>query len=324
MRVLSIDGGGVRGLLPASLIAEIEQRTGKRTHELFDLMVGTSIGAITVMSLAAPDPEDPRKPRQSALELVDFYSEVAPRIFSVSVSRWLRTGDRLLHEKYPNEALEQVLADAFGDTALGDALTPVMVTAFDTENRRPMMFKSEQARREPEWNLPMRTVGRGAIAAPTLFEPLHLDLATGEHPTCVDGAIYANNPAMCAYVEALKMDPGSKVFMVSIGTGLPDRRDPYEEVREWGLVHWAQPLLDFAAAGTNLAVNHQLEHLLEPHCYHRLQAFIGRKHLRVDDAGYANLKSVRDAAAALITERDRDLETICERLCRQEATVDSS
>lgn len=311
-------------MLPATLIAEIERRTGKRTHELFDLMVGTSIGGITVMALAAPDPEDPRKPRQNAAELVDFYAEVAPRIFSVSISRWLRTGDRLLHEKYPNEALEQVLEDAFGDVALAEALTPVMVTAFDTEHRRPLMFKSEAARREPEWNLPMRTVGRAAIAAPTLFEPLHLEVPTGEHPTCVDGAVYANNPAMCAYVEALKMDPSASVFMVSIGTGLPDRRHPYEEVKEWGLVRWAQPLLDFAASGVNLTVNHQLEHLLQPHSYHRLQAFIGTKHLRADDAGYANLKTVRDAAAALIAERDRDLETICGRLCRQTAAAGSS
>lgn len=78
MRVLSIDGGGIRGLLPATLVTEIEARSGKRAHELFDLMVGTSIGGITVMGLTAPDRNDPRKPRYSAWEILDFYAEAAP------------------------------------------------------------------------------------------------------------------------------------------------------------------------------------------------------------------------------------------------------
>jgi patatin-like phospholipase/acyl hydrolase len=324
VRVLSIDGGGVRGLLPAAIIAEIEARTGKPTHELFDLMVGTSIGGIAVMALTAPDREDPGKPRHSAAELVEFYTEIAPRIFSVSVSRWVRTGDRLLHEKYPNEILDQVLDEAFADTTLAEALTPIMVTAFDTESRRPLMFKSEEAKREPASNLPMRIVGRAAVAAPTLFEPVHLKMANGEHATCVDGGIYANNPAMCAYVEALKMGSGANVLMVSIGTGLPDRSLSYEEVRKWGLFHWAEPLLDFSASGVNLAVNHQLEHLLGRQSYYRLQAFIGQKHLRMDDAHDTNLKMVRDAATALITERDSDLETICECLLEQPVATDYS
>src|SRR5918911_2084162 len=98
MRVLSIDGGGIRGLLPATLVGEIEARTGKATHELFELMVGTSVGGITVMGLTVPDGKDPRRPRYSAAELVEFYAEDAPRIFSATVPRQLRTGGSLLHE----------------------------------------------------------------------------------------------------------------------------------------------------------------------------------------------------------------------------------
>lgn len=75
-----------------------------------------------------------------------------------------------------------------------------MVTAYDTEKRRPLMFKREKAKREPEWNLPM-----------------------------------------CAYAEALKRIARKDLSMVSLGTGAPTRPLPYEEVREWGLVHWARP-----------------------------------------------------------------------------------
>jgi hypothetical protein len=266
------------------------------------------------MGLTAPDREDPRRPRYSAMELVDFYAEDAPRIFSASVPRQLHTAGSLLHEKYPDEVLEEVLEEVFGDTPLAAALAPAMVTAYDTERRRPLMFKSEKAKREPEWNLPMRIVGRAAIAAPTFFEPLRLEAATGERWTCVDGAVYANNPAMCAYVEALKIFPCSDLFMVSIGTGMPTRPLPYDEVRAWGLVHWARPLLDVTVDGTNHAVNHQLEHLLQPHAYYRLQAYIGHKHMPLDDVAPTNLKTVREAAGKLIAERDSDFDAICERL----------
>jgi hypothetical protein len=88
-----------------------------------------------------------------------------------------------------------------GDTPLAAALSPAMVTAYDTEKRRPLMFKSEKAKREPEWNLPM-----------------------------------------CAYAEALKRIARKDLSMVSLGIGAPTRPLPYEEVREWGLVHWARPL----------------------------------------------------------------------------------
>jgi uncharacterized protein len=321
MRVLSIDGGGVRGLLPATLIAELEARAGKPAHELFDLMVGTSIGGIMVLALTVPDREDPRRPRFSGRKLIDFYAETAPQIFAASVPRKLLTGDSLLHEKYSDEALQEILADGFGDVLLSAALSPVMVTAYDTERRRPMMFKSEKAKVDPERNHRMRLVARAAIAAPTFFEPVRLETATGER-TVVDGGIYANNPAMCAYAEAMKTGAGDDLFMVSIGTGSPALAFRYDEIRDWGLVHWARPLLDFAISGVNHAVNHQLEHLLAPHCYYRLQAHIGHQHLRVDDVG--SLTRTRDAAAKLIAERDGDLDAICERLLQGTAALDAS
>jgi patatin-like phospholipase/acyl hydrolase len=314
LRVLSIDGGGIRGLLPATLVAEIEARAGKPAHELFDLMVGTSIGGTTVLGLTAPEREDRRKARYSASEIVAFFAEAAPRIFSTSVPRRLRTGDSLLHQKYPNELLDEVLEDLFGDTLMAAALAPTMVTSYDTERRRPLMFKSEKAKSEAGWNLLMRIVARAAVAAPTFFEPVRLETATGEQQTCIDAGLYANNPAMCAYAEARKRVPPEEVFMVSIGTGAPTRPLPYEEVRTWGLAHWGRLFLDLTFDGINHAVDHQLQHLLRPHAYHRLQAYLGDKHLRLDDVAPTNLQAMRDAAAKLIAERDSDLDAICEQL----------
>jgi predicted acylesterase/phospholipase RssA len=321
MRVLSIDGGGIRGLLPATIVAEIEARSGRPAHELFDLMVGTSIGGITVLALAAPDLNDRGRARYSAVEILDVYGEVGPRIFSTTLARRLRTGDSLLHEKYSSEAVMEVLDELFDDTPMAAALSPAMVTSYDLESRLPLMFKTEKAKVEPEWNLPMRTVGRAAIAAPTFFEPLQLEITPGDLRTVVDGGVYANNPAMCAYAEALKTIARKDLFMVSIGTGAPTQPLPYEEVREWGLVHWARPLLDLTFDGINHAVNHQLEHLLRPHCYYRLQAFIGNRHMRLDDVSRANRQVMAEAAVKLIAEHDRDFDVIAEELLARAPTT---
>lgn len=313
VKVLSIDGGGIRGILPVVLIAEIERRTGRPSHELFDLIVGTSVGGVTALALARPDPEQPDKPFFTGENLTRFYHEAGPRIFSVSIRRKLQTGGSLVHEKYPTEVIEATLEEYFGSTLLSEAMTEVLITAFDTEVREPLMFKSRHAKADPTRDLPMRLVGRGAMAAPTFFEPARMEYRGGP-VTVVDGGVFANNPAMCAYAEALKTVARKDLFMVSLGTGAPTRPLPYKEIRDWGLAHWARPLLDVGFDGVNHAVDHQLEVLLRPRQYFRFQASFKEHHLHLDDAGVENMTVLREAAHRLIDERSEDLDLICERL----------
>src|SRR5665809_42463 len=119
-RVLSIDGGGIRGLIPAKLLAEIERRTEKPVSELFDLTAGTSTGGILTLALAMPAEG---VPAWSAQELIGLYEREGPHIFSRSLRHRIRSADGLLDERYPADGLERALDTYFGTARLSEALT---------------------------------------------------------------------------------------------------------------------------------------------------------------------------------------------------------
>src|SRR3954469_18377138 len=102
MRVLSIDGGGIRGVIPALVLTELERRAGRRTFELFDLIAGTSTGGILACALCAPDP-------LPASQLVGLYEERGPDIFDRSLFQRIKSAEGLIDEKYDAAGLEAAL-----------------------------------------------------------------------------------------------------------------------------------------------------------------------------------------------------------------------
>src|SRR3954451_24731962 len=140
MNVLSVDGGGIRGVIPAMVLSNLEERTGKHTSELFDLFGGTSAGAIIALALTAPGADG--RPRWTANDLVDLYLSDGPRIFHHSIGRTLESGLGLLDDKYDAKPLDEALAQYLGDARLSAAVTDVMVTSYDLEHRKPFFFKS--------------------------------------------------------------------------------------------------------------------------------------------------------------------------------------
>jgi patatin-like phospholipase/acyl hydrolase len=128
-KVLSIDGGGIRGIIPAMVLAEIEERTGKPIYETFDLIAGTSTGGILALGLAVPG--DGGKPRYTARELIELYEEEGSSIFSGRAG----TIRNLFEERYPSASVEEVLERYFGEARLKDALTTVFVTGYEIQLR---------------------------------------------------------------------------------------------------------------------------------------------------------------------------------------------
>src|SRR3954449_6127259 len=102
MRVLSIDGGGIRGLIPALVLAEVERRSQKQVYELFDLIAGTSTGGILACALCAPAP-------LPAEQLIPPYEDAGPTIFDRSIWQRIRSAEGLLDEKYDAGALDRAL-----------------------------------------------------------------------------------------------------------------------------------------------------------------------------------------------------------------------
>ncbi len=228
VKILAIDGGGIRGVIPAMILERLEQLTGKATHELFDLIAGTSTGGILALGLTAPNPAG--EARYSAHDLVELYFSEGRTIFPQPL--WRRVpgfglAADVMDEKYPAAGIEDVLERYFGDTMLSEALTDVLVTSYAIERRTPFFFKSRHASTEDRratHDFAMRDVARSTSAAPTYFEPAVVNAARAERQdyyALVDGGVFANNPSLCALAEAKTMLGAdlSEILLVSLGTG---------------------------------------------------------------------------------------------------------
>jgi hypothetical protein len=310
VRVLSIDGGGIRGIIPAMILAEIERRTGKRIWELFSLIAGSSTGGIIALGLTKPL-EDGQP--YTAADLVGLYETEGEHIFSRAVWHRARAVGNVFEEKYPSTGVEEVLERYFGEARLKDALTDVLISSYEIERRLPFFFRSSRARTKPDYDFLMKQVARATSAAPTYFEPLKIDVKTTgveDYYALIDGGVYANNPALCAYVEAIstheRRDP-TDFLVVSLGTGQLTRRLPYDEAKDWGIARWAQPVLSVVFDGVSNTVDFQMRQLLtcdDPHDhYYRFQTTLNAGNDDMDDASRTNIR-----------DHGKDLTALCAQL----------
>jgi patatin-like phospholipase/acyl hydrolase len=342
IKILSIDGGGIRGIIPALVLAEIEYLTKRPASQLFDLIAGTSTGGIIALGVTVPrEAEGAGKPepRWSAQQLADLYESEGPNIFHRSLLRTVATVDGLIEEKYAATGLEAALERYMGDTRLSQALADVLIPSYDIQRHEPFFYKSFQPRartgpgprdstvKEPDTtaaspstsDYPMTVVGRSTSAAPTYFDPEHVEGQTSpEAPAdyaLVDGGTFANNPAMCAYAEALRNRPGADVLVVSLGTGRLTESIPFREAKRWGLVQWARPVLGVIMDGSSAAVDYQLDELLGADIGHfRFQTVLEGVSDRLDDANPANIEGLRRLAEQSIKTDAARLAAVCKRL----------
>ncbi len=318
-RILSIDGGGIRGLIPAVILKHIEEEVGRPVADCFDLIAGTSTGGVLAVALTRAS-GDGHTPRWSAEELAALYEREGPGIFDRSLFQRIESGWGVADEKYPRENLESALDEYLGDARLKDALTEVLVTAYEMEQRFPFFFKRRKARENPEWDFPVKSVAYATSAAPTYFEPLKLETAgSAGYYSLIDGGVYANNPALCAYVEARKHFGASRVMLVSLGTGELTRALTYDDVKDWGLRQWIwphTPILSVMFDGMADTIDYQLEELLEKDLYFRFQPKLDRAKDDMDNASEKNLRALRLQATRLLAQRDvrEQFERLCQRL----------
>jgi patatin-like phospholipase/acyl hydrolase len=305
MRILAIDGGGIRGLIPALVLTEVERRAGRRVFELFDLIAGTSTGGILACALCAPDP-------LPASELVTLYEHEGPEIFERSLFHRIRSADGLLDEKYDAASLERALARFVEHKRLKDTRPDLIVPSYDTALPGPYFFKTTKAKRSPEADdFPLSVVARATSAAPTYFEALELD-----DRALVDGGVFATNPAMCALAEALdreEVEPRD-VVLLSLGCGERTEKHSFDEIKDWGLAKWARPILDVVFDGVSDAVDYQLERVLGPERYWRLQPELTLASDHIDDVSEDNLRKLRRQGEELIAARTADLDGVLEKL----------
>jgi patatin-like phospholipase/acyl hydrolase len=315
VRILTIDGGGIRGIIPALVLAELEERTGRPVAELFDLVAGTSTGGILAAALTRPA-EDGRAPRFSARDLLGLYEAEGPEIFDRSLLKRLRSVDGWLDERYDDAGLVAALRRYLDGARLSDALADLLVTAYDIEGRFAFFFRSARARGDAAHDFTLVDACRATAAAPTYFEPARVTDAAGDRTyALIDGGIYATNPALCALAEVVRDGRADDVeLLVSLGTGSHTRPLPYERVRGWGQLEWARSIVEVVFDGVADTTDFVAGRLLDRDRYVRLQTMLEHASDDLDDASPRNMALLRDEGARLLRERARDVDALVERL----------
>src|SRR5260370_6379046 len=298
-RILAVDGGGIRGVIPAKVLVKIEELTGgKRIAELFDLIAGTSTGGILAAGLCVPGP-DGKTPKYAASDLLDLYRLKGKKIFASSLPR--KVWSVLIGSEYSSRGLEAQLELYLEAWRLADAVTGLLITSFDMRAGEAWFFSRRKAKADSARNYKLRDVARATSAAPTYFPPFRFDAGAKNGPVLVDGGVFANNPALCAWVdehEEIKAD--SDVLILSLGTGSVPHPVTFSRVRRWGKVSWAQPAISSFLDGQSDTTEYELGQLLDPQRYMRLQVKLPVANERMDDASGTNIAALESPADSMV------------------------
>lgn len=334
-RILSVDGGGIRGLISALVIEEIEARLSvkvghpARMAEYFHLFAGTSTGGLISLALTSPA-------EVSASDLASFYTEDGPKIFSRSLARKLGSLWGLTGPKYPAEPLREAVESRLGESKISAASRDLLVTSYDMNKSAPYFFKRWRARESEARDFPIADAALATSAAPTYF-PSH---GIG-YRALVDGGVFAANPSVAAIAEALgrqsdepaELEP-EDLFLVSIGTGEFQNRYSQSEVSKWGELGWIAggdepPILDAMLGGSSdgadywahMLLNHSpgegvpdIESIGRGPRYYRLQVELFEAVAMDDASPKALTETLPQAAEQLIDERSAEIDTIVAKL----------
>ena len=337
--ILSIDGGGIRGILPGVILAYLEQqlqeKNGKtETHlcDYFDLLAGTSTGGILTCMYVTPDEDN--RPKFSAQDAVNLYLKNGRNIFSIPFGRKIMNWFGLFEAKYPVANIERLLYTYLGEAKLSQALKPCMITAYEIFQRKTVFFNQVDTRKGTTNDFLMRDIARSTSAAPTYFKPVEIHSTFGAPLYLVDGGMFANNPSMCAYAEArtlkfseiLKRDDkpdypnAGDMILLSIGTGSQGDPYPYRKAKKWGVVGWLKPLIDILMSGNSETVHYELNQLFgtfEPSkggTYFRLEPTVETADSSMDLATPENMKALEEAGKVFITKNASLLDRIVDIL----------
>ncbi|KAG2719866.1 hypothetical protein I3760_02G010900 [Carya illinoinensis] len=276
--VLSIDGGGIRGIIPGILLAFLESKlqeldgTNARIADYFDIIAGTSTGGLVTTMLTAPNKDN--RPLYAAKDITSFYSEHCPKIFPQSrhksfVSSATSLLGSVMGPKYDGKYLRSLTAELLGNLTLKQTLTSVIIPTFDIKLLQPVIFSTNDAKLDDLKNAKLSDVCISTSAAPTFLPAHSFETQNAEGKTrsfnLIDGGVAANNPTMMAISQIRKemlmqktekngkkpVEECKSMLVLSLGTGAAKYEEKYNAAKasKWGLISWmydngATPLLD--------------------------------------------------------------------------------
>ncbi|XP_057497236.1 patatin-like protein 2 [Actinidia eriantha] len=287
LTVLSIDGGGIRGIIPGTILDFLESKLQEldgadaRIADYFDVIAGTSTGGLVTTMLAAPDKNN--RPLYSAKEINDFYKNHCPEIFPESRRKDIFNNLTNVFggPKYDGKYLKTMIKDILGNLTLKQTLTDVIIPTFDIKRLQPVIFSTNDAKQDVSKNALLSDVCLGTSAAPTFLPPHYFETKDVNGKTrsydLIDGGVAANNPTLMAITHiskellmgkfkfvGIKPMESRNMLVLSLGTGVLNHEEKYsaEKASKWGIAGWifdngAVPLLDvFGEASSDMVDIH--------------------------------------------------------------------
>jgi predicted acylesterase/phospholipase RssA len=303
---LAIDGGGIRGLIPAIWLEHLASKgvANRSIYRIFDVVGGTSIGGILAGGFTLPSAAGSKEPALTPQEAICLFRDKSEQIFPKGsiLKRMSLSFSSLFLSEYDPTPLEYLLQGYFGQTTLNQALTNLIVVSADNHTQQPFIFSSREARCNPARNYEAWQVGRATSAAPTYFPtftPSVLD-AVGPQPELIDGGLYFNNPALEVYTEMVRLGDAQSQFsgrenmiLLSLGTGqsrLPDCKFNHKS----GLLSAARPAVEIYMRASSIGIHTMMQTHL-PKRYKRINTELDRT-IQLDNASEKNLNYLTEKA----------------------------
>ncbi|KAL1824331.1 hypothetical protein DCAR_0312392 [Daucus carota subsp. sativus] len=272
--VLSIDGGGIRGIIPGTILAFLESKLQEldgpnaRIAQYFDLISGTSTGGLVTAILTAPDEDN--QPLFAAKDINKFYFEHGPKIFALDNAS-------AMGPKYDGKYLRLIIRELLGNITMNQTLTDVIIPTFDIKLLQPIMFSTSDAKARSSKNALLADVCVATTAAPTGFPAHYFETKYEDGKTrnfnLIDGGVAATNPTQVAITHIFnKILKGkfTKLLVVSLGAGKAKFQEKYNAsvVSQWSPINWifdkgATPLIDVYSAASTDMVDIEVSSLFE-------------------------------------------------------------
>ena len=275
-KILSLDGGGIRGAATVEYLKMIEANEKKLIGGLFDMFAGTSTGAIIAGAIGVCG--------MGAEEVAGLYNYENSNII-MNQDFWDRKLGLVQNKpKYDGVGKRKVIDSYFGQKEFGEAKKPVIIPAYDVEKRKLKVFKSFK-----HSGTLAADIVDASSAAPCYFPTVKIS-----QDYYIDGGVVANNPAMCAYAEARSMWPNEEIKMLSVGTGITTRKINGEESKGYGCIEWAMHDL-MGIVMDESAVHYQAKQILGQY-YIRVNSVLDKVNDDMDDCSRGNLRALKDLA----------------------------
>lgn len=302
-KILCIDGGGLRGVVPLTILMKVEELTGKKIHESFDLIAGTSTGGLITCAVSLKNAAKPDEALYSLQQVMDVYINRGEEIFPDhnKLVDLFHKGTDLFKPKFKDDGIEKVLKDLVKDYRMNDCFNDIMVCAYDLNNNIPLFFKSREAKKNPAQNALLYDICRATCAGPTYLPSFHMVYPNDkENPerNCIDGGVYVNNPSMATLAEFSKHFkeylPDSvnevdidynNVFVLSIGTGTYSCPISESDTTRKGEIYWATRIVEIMMRGVNRTTDYEMKQMMVDGNYVRLSIDIDSdKHSDMSDS----------------------------------------